>query len=529
MRAAIYARYSSDLQSETSIDDQLAVCKAHVENEAWGLVGTFSDSAISGTTLDRPGLSDLMQSAKQSGLDVVVAESLDRLSRDQEDIAGLYKRLTAWQVQIVTLSEGLIGELHIGLKGTMNALFLKDLGAKALRGQLGKARAGLAAGGIPYGYRVLKEIGPDGEINRGQRQIVDEEAKIVRRIFEEYAAGRSAVAIAKGLNADGVPSPRGGTWNPSTIQGHKGRGVGLLHNRLYVGKQVFNRHAFVRDPDTGTRRARMKDREDWVEADVPHLAIIEPDLWGEVQTRLRNIPQRRPELNRRPKRLFSGLVKCSQCGHPMTIAYRDRYGCANARQKGTCTNTRTVAAPLLEERILNGLRDQMMQPELVETFIAEFQAEIKRLRRDETRREAEADQQRAKLQAKIDRLVDIITEGNAGDISALTSKLRSLESELIQLPELGKATLPNLDMNANAVHLYQQKLDSLRETLTKDDRTRDQATEALRGLVDRVIAIPGEKRGEFDLELHGYLAQAIVMGMHGNDGGGRGIRTLDTR
>jgi len=167
-----------------------------------------------------------MQSAKQSGLDVVVAESLDRLSRDQEDIAGLYKRLTAWQVQIVTLSEGLIGELHIGLKGTMNALFLKDLGAKALRGQLGKARAGLAAGGIPYGYRVLKEIGPDGEINRGQRQIVDEEAKIVRRIFEEYAAGRSAVAIAKGFKCRWRPIPSWRDMEPIHHSGAQGTWCG---------------------------------------------------------------------------------------------------------------------------------------------------------------------------------------------------------------------------------------------------------------------------------------------------------------
>jgi len=210
-RAAIYARYSSDLQKESSIEDQIAICIKRTEAEGWELVNTFSDSASSGTTMDRPGLSELMQAAKHGDVDVVVAESLDRLSRDQEDIAGLYKRLTAWQVEVITLSEGLISELQVGLKGTMNALFLKDLGAKALRGQLGKARAGLAAGGIPYGYRAVKEIGPDGEIIRGKRQIVDEEAAIVRRIFEEYSAGRSAVAIAKGLNTGCIPSPRGGT------------------------------------------------------------------------------------------------------------------------------------------------------------------------------------------------------------------------------------------------------------------------------------------------------------------------------
>ena len=254
--------------------------------------------------MKRPGIQDLIAAAKSGMFELVLTESLDRLSRDQEDIAGLYKRLTAWQINIITLSEGEVSELHIGLKGTMNALFLKDLAAKSLRGQLGKARAGLAAGGIPYGYKAVKELGPDGELIRGKRQIIAEHAVVVRRIFEEFAAGRSAVAIAKGLNADGIPSPRGGTWNPSTIHGHRGRGVGILHNPLYIGRQVFNRHAFVRDPDTSKRRARMKDRAEWVEASVPELAIIDEGLWRRVHGRLASIPARPLGQSRRDATYF---------------------------------------------------------------------------------------------------------------------------------------------------------------------------------------------------------------------------------
>jgi DNA invertase Pin-like site-specific DNA recombinase len=85
--------------------------------------------------MERPGLRALIEVARAGKIDLVLTEGLDRLSRDQEDIAGLYKRLTAWQVGMVTLSEGRVSELHIGLKGTMNALFLKDLAAKSLRGQ----------------------------------------------------------------------------------------------------------------------------------------------------------------------------------------------------------------------------------------------------------------------------------------------------------------------------------------------------------------------------------------------------------
>ncbi|MFG0286405.1 MAG: recombinase family protein, partial [Phycisphaerales bacterium JB039] len=143
---AIYARYSSDLQSAASIDDQIAVCRAEIERQGGALVDIYSDAAISGASPigrgGRPGLERLLRDVKAGRVQVVLAEALDRLSRDQEDVAAIHKRLTFAGVALVTLSEGEIGELHIGLKGTMNALFLKDLAQKVRRGQRGAAAAG---------------------------------------------------------------------------------------------------------------------------------------------------------------------------------------------------------------------------------------------------------------------------------------------------------------------------------------------------------------------------------------------------
>jgi DNA invertase Pin-like site-specific DNA recombinase len=521
MRAAIYARYSSELQSEHSIEDQLAICRNRAAAEGWVIVETYTDYALSGATMERPGIRELVNAARTSQFDLVLTESLDRLSRDQEDIAGLYKRLTAWQVKIITLSEGEVSELHIGLKGTMNALFLKDLAAKSLRGQLGKARSGLAAGGIPYGYKVVKEFGPDGELIRGKRKIVAENAVVVRRIFEEFAAGRSAVAIAKGLNAEAISAPRGGTWNPSTIHGHRGRGVGILHNPLYRGRQVFNRHAFVRDPDTGTRRARMKDRTEWVETPVPELAIVDDDLWQRVHDRLASIPERPPEKHRRPKRLFSGLIECGKCGGQMTIAYRDRYGCSGARQKGICDNKRTMAAPEVETRILSGLRESMMQPEMVKAFIEEFHAELQRRQRGMRLKRRSAERERNDFEAQIERLVDAIADGSASNVAAIGDKLRALEEQLSKLASPPDDNAIAFEWHPNAVELYKRKIDDLQATLNRDDLVREEATVALRGLVDKIIANPGAKRGQFELELHGHLAAAINMGKHGSGGGGR--------
>ena len=121
-RAAIYARYSSDNQRDASIEDQLRLCREHAQREGWQVVESYTDHAVSGASLLRPGVQALLSDAQSGRFDVVLAESLDRLSRDQEDIAGVYKRMHFTDVRMVTLSEGEISELHIGLKGTMGAL-----------------------------------------------------------------------------------------------------------------------------------------------------------------------------------------------------------------------------------------------------------------------------------------------------------------------------------------------------------------------------------------------------------------------
>ena len=139
-----------------------------------------------------------------------MAESLDRFSRDLEHIASFHKQCVFHQVRIYTLAEGEVSELHIGLKGTMGALYLKDLADKTKRGLEGRINAGRCSGSPAYGYAVVRKLTDDGELDRGLRAIDAERAAIVRRIFEAYATGASPRKIALTLNAEGVPGPGGG-------------------------------------------------------------------------------------------------------------------------------------------------------------------------------------------------------------------------------------------------------------------------------------------------------------------------------
>ena len=188
MRAVIYARYSSENQREASIEDQVRLCRDFIERRGWTYLHAYNDKAKSGSTALRAGYQRLLEDARAHQFDVVVAEALDRLSRDQEDIAAFNKRMTFADVRIVTVAEGEISDLHVGLKGTMNALYLKDLAQKTRRGLEGRVHEGKSAGGRCYGYDVVASVSSTREVKRGDRRINDAEAAIVRRIFTEFAA-----------------------------------------------------------------------------------------------------------------------------------------------------------------------------------------------------------------------------------------------------------------------------------------------------------------------------------------------------
>ena len=309
MRVSIYARYSSDLQRAASIEDQVLVCTERVVREKWTLAATYTDRGISGASHLRPGYQKLLEGARKGEFDIVLAEALDRISRDQEHVASFFKLMSFAGIRIVTLTEGEISELHVGLKGTMNALFLKDLADKTRRGLRGRIEQGRSGGGLCYGYTIVE----NGE--RGGREIVQAEAAVVRRIFADFAAGKSPRRIAAELNREGTPGPGGRPWGDTTIRGHALRGTGVLRNELYVGRLVWNRLRYTKDPSTGRRVSRINPCEDWVFRDVPELRILDDNLWNCVQTRLGAIRNSDRVVNaratkfwtrRRPQHLLTG-------------------------------------------------------------------------------------------------------------------------------------------------------------------------------------------------------------------------------
>ena len=149
--------------------------------------------------------------------------------------------------------------------GMMAQMTLKDLGEKTKRGQSGRVKRGKIPAGLAYGYLNASQVNGEG----GCRTIDAAAAGIVRRIFQEYAAGKTPENIARDLNADGVPGPGGRRWSNTTIRGQSRRGTGILNNSLYVGRLEWNRCSYVKDPSTGKRVARPNSTDRWETTEVP--------------------------------------------------------------------------------------------------------------------------------------------------------------------------------------------------------------------------------------------------------------------
>jgi hypothetical protein len=225
----------------------------------------------------------------------------------------------------------------------------------------------------------FKNARNEGKPLRGERAINEAEALIVRRIFREFAAGRSPGAIATDLNREGVPGPLGRSWGDTTIRGHVSRGTGILNNELYAGVLVWNRQRYVKDPSTGRRVSRPNPESEWIRTEVPDLRIVDDALWRAAKDRqaelakqfepttigVREARAKRIHTLRRPAFLLSGLHTCGCCAGKYGIIARNRYGCLNHYRRGTCDNNRTVAREAIERRALAGLQDKLVSADAV--------------------------------------------------------------------------------------------------------------------------------------------------------------------
>ena len=335
IHVAIYARHSTDKQTH-STKDQISRCQEYCRKAEYEVVQIFQDEAVSGASVvNRPGVSDLIDASLAGYFNRVVSEDLSRISRDQGDMANFYRKLCYLDIKLETVAEGEINELHIGLKGTMNALYLKDLADKTRRGMIAAVLKGSIPGGRTYGYDLVHRLDDRQELIKGLRRINPEQADTVRWIFNQYARGSTLRQICTALNRQKIPSPKGGTWGNSTLIGQAARKTGILRQTLYKGIVTFGRMTYRKNPDTALRQSFMCPESEWIYVPVPELAIIDENLFDHVQ----DLIEQRSSL-RKQKRLLNEVL--DQPDKPKTIEKRElqtkKRQAAKRRSKGRRVN-----------------------------------------------------------------------------------------------------------------------------------------------------------------------------------------------
>ncbi len=461
-----------------------------------------------------------MRGANAGLFDVIVAEHVDRISRDQADYHTARKSLDHAGVAIHTAS-GKVGKLDGALHALMGEMFLENLALHTRRGLEGVVRDGRHAGGRAFGYRPI--AGKPGEL-----EIVEAEAAIVREIFADYVAGKTPRAIAASLNNRGVPPARGRLWNASTINGNVSRGGGILLNNLYAGQIVWNKVRMVKDPITRKRLSRPNPKDQRRVSEAPHLRIVDEATFRAAQAlKIERRHEATPETAqkaRAPKRVFSGLIKCGSCGGGMASIGADRKGlrvqCSAHRESASCGNGRRVYLDDIESIVIAGLRQHLEHPEVITEYVTAYNAERKRLKREATNETGRLERRAGEIEREVNRLVDSIAKGAPAEpivprLNQLTLERATISAAL----EAAKEADNVIALHPQALARYKRDVMELAEELKRGDPDTNAGVFArIRSLVTAIVvhAAPSTAGGDnmkaaeqrqIKIDLKGRLAE----------------------
>lgn len=369
----IYCRLSRDDHNGTlesmSIANQRQVLVDYVTEKGWTLRDCYIDDGYSGTNFDRPDFKRMIHDAEIGKIDCIITKDLSRLGRNYVE-AGYYTEeyFIEHDIRFIAINDGIdtmqdnndIAAFH----HVLNEFYPKQVSKKVKQVKKKSAEQGKFMGSqAPYGYMKSPE---DKHV-----LIIDEEAAvIVKRLFNEFANGDSARMIADKLNAEGINTPRFyhyekmGRTNPLTEEKNvwgSATITQLLKNQVYIGNMVQGKRQVV---SFKTKKMRTVPPENWIVVENTHTPLIEKSLWERVQKRLSNPNKkiRRTKIN--TVGLFSGLVKCSDCGMPLAYMRRQLkerekgvYRCSRYNNNGiTACTSHYIDEEYISAFVLNDIR-----------------------------------------------------------------------------------------------------------------------------------------------------------------------------
>jgi DNA invertase Pin-like site-specific DNA recombinase len=391
--AWFYGRYSdSELQNKDSIDQQLLASRndAAKQGQIIPQERVFADEGIRGSVGDRPDLKRL-QDLIRSGVKCTDLYIFDksRLARDREIAARLHNFFDYHKVRVHYVANGMVSGSHgfnlqHAIYSAFDQQFSCTLGENVKRGHRHRFETGYRS------VRVVDPVSPKGGRQSGtlgSRLVINEdEAEVVRRIFQLFADGGSMMGIAKALNRDRIPSPQnsrarkqGSQWCSSAIQD-------ILHNEKYKGVYVWNATYQSEHPKSGLLMKVKKAEHEVIRLERPEIRIVLDTLWDAAAARLAGMQDKQVRrvqggYNRATNRpyLYSGFLYCGECRQKLIVnglQGKARYKCKTARLHRGCNNRMSIPERVVAEQLTRILSTQLLMPEIFDELITDVIAEV---------------------------------------------------------------------------------------------------------------------------------------------------------
>lgn len=447
MKAAAYARYSTDRQSENSIEYQLTEIRKYCAEHDIPIVATFSDEGCTGTNADRAGFQAMVAAAKSGAVDTVVIYDITRGSRDVGDWFTFRKAMMYLGVTVISATGQKLGDLTNGQDFLLELLTVgmgqvEVLGTrqKSIDGVANKAKQGAFLGGTPpLGYDI-----------EGTRYVINPaEAPIVRKIFQMYAEGRSYDYIIDHL--DGATGKKGRPIGKNSLNS-------ILKNERYVGVYSWNkRHVkLFRKWAGGTPNPNAVR----IEGVIP--PIIDTNTWEKVRARMEDNKRNAANKAKRRQYLLSGLIECEGCGcnyvghtsRNKKGVETSRYVCGNKYRTHQC-NAKNIPAAEIEEFVIQNLKAYLLGEDFEATaqYIAD---QVNGASADLSEERAEL----AQIEAQLANGVKAVLSGmKIPELEEEMDRLRVRKSELEDIIARRSANRPEVDPAA-IVELFKESIEN---------------------------------------------------------------------
>jgi len=406
IRAALYARVSTEDQAENgfSIDAQLDQLRRYCELYGREIAGEYVDRGVSGKSLKgRYELQRLLQDAEDGKFHEVIVWKFNRMARKNIDLLQIVELLEKNNIAFHSFTEKFdtstsMGKFALQMMGAVGELERNTIVDNVKMGHKQRARTGKHNGKVPLGYRITKTK-DSGRSRDSEIVVIEEEATLVRKIYEQYASGHGLKAIANDLNHRGYKTKAGKPFSICAIRD-------LLDNPMFVGKIRYNRY------ENWAERRRKGKSTETILVKGEHPAIVSDELWEKVQL-LRGKKSAMPKKRFEGEYLLTGLIRCPECGAAMTASrtvnrtkdgtkiVRMYYSCGRFRSQGSAVcHANSVRKDEAEKAVTERIQQAVAKPDILKKVVQSVNE--RRLGRIKPLRD-----ELAAVQARIDKL-----EGN---------------------------------------------------------------------------------------------------------------------